>query len=412
MLPVMSESKLDIAELQRRTPATWTALLQNEPGLEDVVVTAVSAKPIRTRATNQQSNHLVRYVVSLANHSDPISFVAKFTNRQEVNFYRMLAQQLPQLAPKSWFTHVFADDGWIVLDDVPNHTHIEKWKPSDVDNVIAHLTLLHRTFWEQKEVLAENGIHHFLQGKSYTWEMLRNELSFFFEEGPATPISEHAIHHAGRLAPTLLQAANGLTVIRSLGGWPGIMGETHLTAVADLLDDPVPMLEPLRNLPNTLLHGDPNTYHWRMTLFGEQRLLDWTKTAYGPGVMDLISFLEQFDLIYSSRHPFRVDLRTNWPITEETIIDSYLLQLSATLSGFDARATRQAISAARCLYVLTNWFPYFATWATEMPDKYTWQKINRLNDDQLANSIFQPMIKFRPYLAGVFQRFLKAYRTL
>jgi len=36
----------------------------------------------------------------------------------------------------------------------------------------------------------------------------------------------------------------------------------------------------------------------------------------------------------------------------------------------------------------------------------------RLNDEQLANSMFQPMIKFRPYLAGVFQRFLHAYRTL
>ncbi|MCP5101086.1 MAG: hypothetical protein GY943_36510 [Chloroflexi bacterium] len=408
----MSESKLDIAELQRRTPATWTALLQNEPGLEDVVVTAVSAKPIRTRITNHQAGHLGRYVVSLANHNDPISFIAKFTNRQEVNFYRTLAQQLPQLAPKSWFTHVFANDGWVILEDVPNHTHIEKWTPTDVDNVVAHLTLLHQTFWKQKDLLEGSGISHFLHGKQYTWETLRNEQSFFFEEGPATPISEHAIHHAGRLAPALLQAANGLTVIRSLGGWPGILGETHLTAVADLLDDPVPILEPLRNLPNTLLHGDPNTYHWRMTLFNEQRLLDWSKTAYGPGIMDLVSFLEQFELIYTSDHPFQVDLRTNWPITEETIIDSYLLQLSATLTGFDARATRQAISAARCLYVLTNWFPYFASWATEMPDKFTWQKINRLNDEQLASSTFQPMIKFRPYLAGVFQRFLQAYRTL
>jgi hypothetical protein len=412
MLPVMNESKLDIAELQRRSPAAWTALLQNKLGLDDVVVTAVSAQPIRARTTNQQTKHLVRYLVSLANLNDPITFIVKFTNRQEATFYQNLAAHLPQLAPKCLFTHVFANDGWIILEDVPNHTHIEKWVPDDVDNVVAHLTLLHRAFWDQETVLQANGVNHFLDGKSYTWEMLRNEQAFFFEEGPGTPLSDHAIHHAGRLAPLFLQAANGLTVIRSLGGWPGILGETHLTAVSDLLDDPVPILEPLRQLPGTLLHGDPNTYHWRLTLFNEQRLLDWTSISYGPGILDLVSFLEQFDLIYTTNNPFQVDLRFKWPTTEETIIDSYLLQLSATQGGFDARATRQAISAARCLYILTNWFPYFASWSTEMPNKYTWQKINRLDDKQLADSMFQPMIKFRPYLTGVFQRFLQAYRTL
>lgn len=72
-----------------------------------------------------------------------------------------------------------------------------------------------------------------------------------FEQGVA--LSRHAIHSAGRLAPLFLRAANGLVVMRALDGWPGVMGESHLSAVADLLDDPVPMLAPLLDLPLTLL---------------------------------------------------------------------------------------------------------------------------------------------------------------
>ena len=412
MLPVMSESKVDVAQLQKRTPSAWSAMLQREPGLNDVMVTAVSAKPIHTRDRQQPINHISRYFVTLAHQSDPITFLAKYTSRQEISFYRHLAELLPHLAPKCWYAHIFADEGWLVLDDVPDHTPPEKWTPQDVEDVIFDMATLHETFWQQTDLLQDNGIPHFLDGKEYTLEMLRREEAFYFEEGPGTTLSDHAIHHAGRLAPRFLQAANGLTVIRDLGGWPGVMGETHLTAVYDLLDDPVPILEPLRALPQTLLHGNPKSAHWRLTLFDQRRLIDWTNTAVGPSVLDLVSFLEQFDLIYYGKHPWQVDIRQDRPVTEETMIDSYLLHMSRLVPNFDARAFRNAISAARCLYVITNWFPYFATWATEMPNKFTWQKVNHLSDEQLANSMFQPMVQFRPYLTAVFQRFLRAYHSL
>ena len=408
----MNESKVDVAQLQKRTPTAWTALLHHALELDDVAATAVSAQPIRTRDQQQPLGHVSRYLVSLANQSDPISFIAKHTGRREVSFYRHLAHQLPQLVPTCWYEHVFADEGWLVLDDVPNHIPPEKWSAQDVEDVVFDLAALHETFWDQRDSLEDRHIPHFLDGKQYTWEMLRREQAFFFEEGPAAAISEHAIHHAGRLAPIFLQAANGLTVIRDLGGWPGVMGETHLTAVADLLDDPVPMLELLRNLPPTLLHGNPNSAHWRVTLFDERRLIDWQKAIIGPGVLDLISFLEQFDLIYFGNRAWQIDIRTERPVTEETMIDSYLLYLSGLMPDFNARVFRQAIPAARCLYVLTNWFPYFATWATEMPSRFTWQKVNRMDNEQLTDSISHPMLRFRPFLSSVFQRFLQAYRNL
>jgi hypothetical protein len=105
-------------------------------------------------------------------------------------------------------------------------------------------------------------------------------------------------------------------------------------------------------------------------------------------------------------------MRSEWPASEETLIDSYLLELAELIPNFDARAVRLAIPAARCLYVIANWFPYFATWFSEMPNKYTWQKINRLPSDQISDSLYQPMIRFRPYLSGVFERFMLAYRSL
>jgi hypothetical protein len=81
-------------------------------------------------------------------------------------------------------------------------------------------------------------------------------------------------------------------------------------------------------------------------------------------------------------------------------------------SQYDARSIRLAIPATRCLHVLLNWFPHFANWFAEMPSKYTWQKVNRMSDEQLAGTIFQPIVRFRPYLSAVFQRFLRAYRSL
>ncbi|MCP4429098.1 MAG: hypothetical protein GY803_31825, partial [Chloroflexi bacterium] len=132
-----------------------------------------------------------------------------------------------------------------------------------------------------------------------------------------------------------------------------------------------------------------------------------------PSVCDLVSFVDQFDMLYGGDGRWPIQLRPEWPITEETMIDSYLLSLSTQLGDkFNARDMRLALPAARCLHVLTNWFPYFANWFSDMPNKFTWQKVNRMSDEELINTTFQPMVGFRPYLTGVFQRFLRAYRML
>lgn len=388
----------------------------SQEDMGQVVVTAVSTEPPQPAVLGGSSHQVTRYVLALANHADPVTCIGKRTSREEALFYRTLGPQLSFLAPRCWFTHLVNGRGWIVIDDVPNHFPSHKWSANHVETVIRQMAALHATFWNQSEELEQyDWLPHFIgrERNQYSWDALRREQAVYFDEGPAAVISEHAIHNAGRLAPTLLQAANGLTVLRSLGGWPGILGESHLAAAADLLDDPVPMLEPLLNLPVTLLHGNPHNYHWCLNLFNDTRLLDWQQAAIGPSVCDLVSFIEQIDLTYAPDNGWQICMRPEQLATEETIVDSYLLAMSAALGrAFNARAVRQAIPAARCLHILSTWFPYFATWFGEMPNKFTWQKVNRLSDEQLVGTMFQPMVAFRPYLAAVFKRFLHAYKTL
>ncbi|RMG90683.1 MAG: hypothetical protein D6706_19050 [Chloroflexi bacterium] len=409
----MSKSQIDVAQLQRRDPSAWTALLRQVLQTDDVVVTAVSAEPLPTSLYQAKIPHLVRYTLALRGHSDPITCIAKRTNRRETIFYRQLAPHLPQITPRCWFSYLDEEQGWIILDDIPRHHLPTNWSAEQVETVIQEMAFIHATFWNREEELAELGFPYFIGNKVYSLKELREEQAIYFEQGPGAIISSHALQHAGNLAPLLVQAANGLTVLQELGGWPGIITETHLQALSDLLDDPLPMIAPLRELPLTLLHGDPHSRHWQLTLFNEFYLTDWHKLSIGPSVLDLVNFLEQFDLLFVNNEEWQLVVREERPITDETMIDTYLLALSGLLPGeFNARLVRQAIPAAQCLYVLTGWMSAFANWFAQKPSKITWQKVNKMNDEELKGTVFRPLVAFRPYLNGVFNRFLQAYRKL
>ena len=408
----MNNPQVDVAELQNRDPEAWTELLRKVLGTDEVAVTAVTAKRLRTSKDISYDYPVSRYRLTLRDHTDPITFIGKHTNVAETSFYQICARDFPNLAPACHYLHVSERGGWLVLDDVPNDFPALKWTPAHAEQLIEQVADFHTVYW-QADGLSRLALPHYIEGEPTSLEDLIEAHPAFFEQGPGAVLSEHALNHVGRLAETFLKAANGLLVMRSLGGWPGILGETHLTAVADLLDDPVPMLEPLKHLPLTLLHGDLHSHHWQLTLFAESYLLDWQQAMIGPGVLDLVSFTEQFDLIYENGDPARLLVRGERPLSDETMIDSYLLTMSARLGKkFDGRAVRRAIPAARCLHVLTHWLPHFATWFSDMPNKYTWQKVNRLSDEQLIQTPFRAMVSFRPYLSGVFQRFLQSYKTL
>lgn len=430
----MEPLPVDIFQLQRRDPSAWSALLARYPETSDVIVTAVTSEPLYTstlaipgRATDECAHRMRRYILTLVGCSDPISFIAKQTNAAEALVYSRYGDPPGTAMPTCHYVHLDGDDSWIILDDIPEHFPPSEWVPEQVDATVGTLARVHAARWnhEVDEIgghdTTEPIVPHFCRrpGGSYTWDELRRSESALFEEGPAAVLSRHAIRSSGRLAPYFLRAANGLVVMRDLGGWPGVMGESHLAAVADLLDDPVPMLAPLLDLPVTLLHGAPHPGHWRLTLFGESFLVDWSNAQIGPGILDLMAFIEGYPLLHGRRRAAddRIEspicLRDVTPLVEETIVDTYLLTLSAELGlRSPARAFRAALPAARCLHVLLTWFPHFATWAADMPDRYVWQRVNRMDDVEPGRYYNAPDKGLRLYLEGVFERFLRACRSL
>lgn len=424
----MEPLPVDAFQLQRRDPVAWTTLLSGVPELADVVVTAVTAEPLWDtglvapgRVATTSARRVRRYVLTLAGCSDPITFIAKQTSAVEAMLYQGIGDPPPTAMVACYYAHIDGDDSWVILDDVPEDFPPATWQPGHVDAIMATLGRIHAARWRTTLPAYMPFIPHFLYRPEgpFNWEELHRETTLPIEEGPGAVLSRHAVRHAGRLAPRLLQAAQGLVLMRELGGWPGVLDESHLAAAADLLDDPAPLLATLDDLPNTLLHGAPHPGHWRLTVFGEQYLIDWSNAQMGPGVLDLVAFLEGYPLLFdetagegSGGGP-RLRLRELSPLFEETATDTYLLTLSAELGKrCPARAIRAAVPAARCLHVLTTWFPLFADWATELPGLSAGHENGRANGAEPNDINNDSLAELRPYLAGVFDRFLQAYHNL
>jgi len=438
----MEPLPVDIFQLQRRDPAAWTALLSRSPDTGDVIVTAVTAEPLSSlslippgRVACETTHNIRRYLLTLAGASDPISFIAKQTNAAEAMLYELHGRPPATAMPACHYVHHDGDESFVILDDVPDHFPPAVWTPRQLDEVVATLARFHAAHWhhadwdEATQSDAWGGaapviphFHHHPNGARRFDETgaIRNGDAHRGRAPGSEYLSHHALRAAGRLAPLFARAAAGLAVMRSLNGWPGVLGESQMAAVADLLDDPVPLLGPLLDLPVTLLHGAPHPCHWRLTLFDEQYLIDWSEVQEGPGILDLMAFIEGYPLVqerpadgacaYGDPH---LRPRPMTALLEETIVDTYLLTLAAELGGrTGARAFREALPAARCLHVILTWFPFFAVWADDLPDPYFWQHVNRLNDTELGRYRDAPAAGMRHYLAGVFDRFLRAYRNL
>jgi hypothetical protein len=404
-----------IEALQALDSNVWTYLLSQEPEQANLVVTDVVGEPCG------RSGQTVRYLVSLAGHSDYATFIGKQTNAVEACFYRHYAHLLPSLTPRCWFSHISGDQGWLLIDEAHNNRPLARWSVANVETVIAAMATLHATFWDQTSTLVKSGgLPYFIGPPKATFNGLTRYVPvsqeqpplYLFEEQPYASISDHALKHAGRLSPRLIRAAEGVEQLQAIGGLPGIIDDQHIVAAADLIDDPLPMIQPLLELPFTLIHGAMSPHQWRLSLFHEQRLLDWRQTAVGPSVYDLISFIEQFDLLPGEHG--RYQLRHQWPASEETMIDSYMLRMSSLLgSRFNARAVRQAIPAARCLYLISNWLPRFAHWPlAKSAPALRHDTLYPASRSRLAEAGWQEMAGLEPYLAGLFKRFLVACRAL
>lgn len=400
---LMSTSRVSVNQLRQLEADAWSTLLQQNASSEEPPVVEVTTAPAPAPA-------VTRYLLLFEGYREPVPFIGKKTNLAEARFYRDVAGRVPRLLPRCWLYHVSPDWSWLLLADVPVHRPVASWTGEDVEKVLALLASFHGTFWQEDLheqypwLTSALGLPR-QQARSYGhldawhyWDRVG---------GRKIALSPHALQSAGVLAPTFIRAAAGLEVMRRLGGWPAIFGQRHAEAAGELLDDPVPMLQPLRELPATLLHGDLSLHHWRLSLLDGRRLLDWRNVKVGPSLWDLVDFLEQVELLRWQR-PENDQLPS-----EETMIDSYLLRMHVGLSHFDARIMRQALPAAFCLHVLVTWLPRFADWFQPfLGSPLTWQSLHQLDDPGLRRVGYGRLAGIRNYLSDLFVRFWHATRAL
>jgi hypothetical protein len=395
---VMDMKPLDVHAhgLRRLKTDSWTAVLAQEEELGDVTVVAVAAEPL-------PGQRHTRYLVTLDGQPEAAPLWGTETTAGEAAFYREIGPSIPRLLPHCWWQQESEAGGWLLLDEVPTCCPPEQWATDDVEKVIAMLASLHATFWKQRERL---DAYAWLP---QPWQPHQNAPAPGYLEawrfwdgmtGGGRALSYQAVRNAGGMAPLLIRAVAGLEILRRLRGWPGVIERQHLEALTALLDDPLPLLHPLRELPLTLVHGNPAPRHWRLTLLGERRLTDWRGVAAGPGISDLVRFTE-------------AAAAYDWPVDAQTMIDSYLLRLHVGLPGFDSRAARQALPAALCLYVITAWLPRFAEWFQPfVHSPRTWASLLAAGPDELIARDCAHMVAYRGYLADLFVRFWHASNML
>jgi len=427
----MEPQPVDIFHLQRRDLVAWSTLLGQYSGYAGTMVTAVETEPLPTlefipsgRITTGHYHHIRRYILTLADVSDPITFIAKRTNRAEALMYELFGTPPATALPACLYVHRDGDDCFVILEDVPDHFPPHAWKAQQMDDVAATLAKIHAAHWARDTSITSVRPYQKLPFSHFHQQS--DEDSGLFAEVDADDsrtreyLSDQATRSVGRLSPLFERAAIGLEVMQSLNGWHGVLNENQMASVADLLDDPVPMLNPLLDLPITLLHGAPHPHHWRSTLFNQYFLIDWSCAQLGPGILDLMALLEgiALDRDYSREGQRSMTNSVQHSpsiiqISEQAVIDTYLLTLATELGDRTvARAFRGALPAARCLHIVLTWFSFFATWADDIPDPYFWRLINQLSDAELRRYHGAPAISLRHYLAGAFERLLLAYRNL
>lgn len=404
----MNKSRVYVDKLQKRHRQAWTELLRVMPELSLAEVSNIEARPLANRA------NLTRYLLTIAGQGEPIPFIGKRTNTSEARFYRDMSVLFANLAAPCWLSHSAGEHSWVILADVPQHRPGSRWTAKDAESAVGAIAHVHGSFWNETEYLTQqswltNALHFppkKERRRGYYGLVKRN--SRYVGLGRASTLSAHALQTSGRLAPIFVRAAAGLDILRHLGGWPGIIETVHLDAMSDLLDDPLPMLQPLRELPITLLHGNPAPHHWHVTLFDDRYLLDWSEVSCGPAICDVVSFLEQTKQVWTRAHG------AVWPVSEETMLDDYMLRMSMKLgSGFPARQMRQAIPAGLCLYLLTDWLPRFADWFSPfISHPQTWQNVVHMDNRHLGEAGLEPLVGLESYLTNLFMQFRHAHKML
>ena len=174
---------------------------------------------------------------------------------REAGLFRALAAQLPMATPAL----IAADSAgsWLVLEAVEAEPATAPWGAAELTSAVTLLVSLHERFWGLAEDLS-----------AYPWLARPLTLDYEIHVYAAAQALGRIVRHEQPAA--LAQSA---PLLSTLG---------QIISQADLV------VQPLRALPFTLLHGN----FWQRNLLrdedGDAVVLDWQRAAIGPGVLDLL----------------------------------------------------------------------------------------------------------------------------
>ncbi|MCJ7567047.1 MAG: aminoglycoside phosphotransferase family protein [Anaerolineales bacterium] len=199
--------------------------------------------------------------------------------RREVGVYHSLSNHLPLSTPSMISGSPSGD--WLILEILPQASDPEHWSKEDYLQAIDKMAVLHDRFWGLGEDL-------------YAFPWLSRALEGDFE-----------VHIAA--------ATQALDRIMEIKRPIMIANKPHrIKLFTQLIEKADRVIAPLISQPSTLLHGD----YWPGNIAAasdhRQIVYDWQLAGVGPGVLDLIVFINKSSWWFD-------DL----PLSQEEMIERY-----------------------------------------------------------------------------------------
>lgn len=205
--------------------------------------------------------------------------------RREVGFYRSLAEHIPLPTPELVAFSPVGD--WLILEYLEHERPPDRWSRHDYINAIDSLAELHDRFWSLREDL-----------EAFPW--LGDPLASDFDVHLAA---------ADKAIDRITKAAGP----EPLAGLPG-----RRWILERLAQEAERVVAPLRAESSTLLHGDFWPGNLAQSADGRQTVYDWQLAGIGPGIMDLLVFVNKSEWWYGPL-----------PISLDELVGRYRDQLDA-----------------------------------------------------------------------------------
>lgn len=245
-----------------------TAALRRYLDESDVDVVAYGVEEIDARPSRGAIRGL-GIELTRADHREHYSYILKEPRelaQREIGLYRSLTSQLPFVIPQL----VGADgaNNWLLLEPYPTEVRAEEWTAEHYRRATINLARLHDRFWGLSEDLSV-----------YPW--LGHPLTRDFES--CTMASARAMELIiARGSPALIAESLNIT-----------------TCIAHALSHADEIAQALRAAPPTLLHGDYWPGNISIDEDGDQIVYDWQSVSLGPGILDLVSFINNSAVWFS-----------------------------------------------------------------------------------------------------------------